>query len=120
MKKILIVDDDNDIRRTLGEILEAEGFLTVQAADGLSAIVQCLNHNPDAVILDHQMPHMNGIETLDQIKLLNSGIPVIMLTGNTDLDVTQKALSRGAVEVIFKPPQFGKLILRVREVVAAM
>lgn len=120
MKKILIVDDDNDVRTKLSEILEAEGFLTIQAADGLSAIVQCLNHKPDAVILDHQMPFMNGIETLDQLKLQDRRIPVIMLTGCTDLDVTRQALSRGAAEVIFKPPQFGKLILRVREVMAAM
>ena len=120
MKKILIVDDDNDFRRTLCEILEAEGFLTIPAADGLSAIVHYLNHKPDAVILDHQMPYMNGIETLDQIKLLDTRIPVIMLTGITDLDVTRQALSLGAAEVIFKPPEFGKLILRVREAVATM
>lgn len=117
MKRILIVDDDTEFRSVVSDILREEGFLTTEAADGISALGHFMSCQHDAVILDHQMPHMSGVDTLRHIRQLCPGIPVIMVSGMMDSSVVRQAEAHGAVEFLSKPLEFGELVLRVRRVV---
>jgi two-component system chemotaxis response regulator CheY len=115
MQKILITDDDSDFRAVVKEVFEGEGFLITEAAGGLSAIGEFLSDQPDAVILDHHMPHMSGIETLIEMRKLNPCVPVIMVTGTQDPDIVRQAALRGSSGFVTKPLNFGDLICKVRK-----
>lgn len=115
MKKILIIDDDLDFRAVVREIFEGEGFLTTEAANGISAIEEFLRDQPDAVILDYQMPYMNGIETLIQMKKLNPSVPVIIVTGTQDPDIVRQAASCGSSEFVTKPVDIEDLISKAKK-----
>ena len=78
MKKILLVDDDESIQLLYQEELREEGYDVVSAMNGEEALEQFRQEEPDLVILDIQMPGLNGIEVLRQLKMINSAIPVIL------------------------------------------
>ena len=71
--KILVVDDDDALREMVGLVLNAAGYETVFAADGLSAVEVFKNENPDLVLLDIMLPGMNGFEILEKINELSNG-----------------------------------------------
>lgn len=106
-KRILIVDDDPALVDVLREYIAArfgEATYVVETAangnDGLSAV---RGRRPDLVILDIEMPGMNGVEVLKQIRAIDRRIPVIMLTGTADTSVTAATLEHGAVSYAPKP-----------------
>ena len=78
MKRILLVDDDESIQLLYREELQEEGYHVVSAMNGEEALEQFKQEEPDLVILDIQMPGLNGIEVLRQMKTLNAGIPIIL------------------------------------------
>jgi DNA-binding response OmpR family regulator len=78
MKKILLVDDEEGIQMLYREELENEGYEVISAYTGEEGIQKFKEECPDLVILDIQMPGMNGIETLRQMKMVNSKLPVIL------------------------------------------
>lgn len=78
MKKILLVDDEESIQLLYQEEFEDEGYQVVSALNGEEALEKFKETSPDLVILDIQMPGMNGIEVLRQMKMLNPQIPVIL------------------------------------------
>ncbi len=80
MKKILLVDDEEGIQMLYREELEDEGYEVISAYTGEEGLEKFKNESPDLVILDIQMPGMNGIETLRQMKMENSQIPIILST----------------------------------------
>ncbi|MFZ2037225.1 MAG: response regulator [Dehalococcoidales bacterium] len=82
-EKILVVDDIEDIRSLLQEALQANGYSTLEAADGREALSIIETEPPDLVILDIAMPVMSGFQVLRQLRK-NSDIPVIMLSARTD------------------------------------
>ncbi|MDQ3012730.1 MAG: response regulator [Acidobacteriota bacterium] len=92
--KILVVEDDQNIRFTLTELLRLQGFAVVVARDGDEGYLQALAHQPDLVITDLQMPILDGIELRRLIRLERgklSGIPIIMLSANlSDFSLTEK------------------------------
>ena len=81
MPTILVVDDHEEIREALAEIVEEEGYKVLQAADGLDALEVIASSHPDVVLLDIAMPGMDGLETLRRLKDQpeNSSLPVIMV-----------------------------------------
>ena len=83
MKKILVVDDELDVRRILNKRLTASGFLVVEAADGAAGVVVAKKEKPDLIILDVMMPVQDGLETYQILKrdTLTQRIPIIFLTG---------------------------------------
>lgn len=89
--------------------------MTIEAANGLSAIGEFLNNLPDAVILDYHMPYMNGIETLTQMKQINPRVPVIMVTGTLDPDVVFQAALFGSSAFVTKPLDIGDLIFQTKK-----
>lgn len=78
MKKILLVDDEESIQLVYREEFEDEGYVVISAVNGETALELFQNERPDIVILDIQMPGMNGIEVLRQMKMLDSSVPVIL------------------------------------------
>ncbi len=78
MKKLLLVDDEEAIQMVYREEFESEGYHVVSALNGQSGLDRFKEENPDLVILDIQMPGMNGVEVLRQMKMLNPSVPVIL------------------------------------------
>lgn len=117
MKRVLIVDDEDDFRNIVKDILTDEGFKTAEASDGLDAIRIFGNNSFDAVLLDLRMPGMDGIQTLRELKKIDSRIPIIILTAFGDIPTAVQAVKQGAYDFITKPPEFDKLITIIRRVV---
>jgi two-component system response regulator (stage 0 sporulation protein F) len=78
VKKILLVDDEEAIQMVYREEFEDDGYTVISAMNGEEALEQFQNEGPDLVILDIQMPGMNGVEVLRQMKMLNPSVPVIL------------------------------------------
>lgn len=105
-KKILVVDDEGIITKTVSNLLKREGYVTETAESGLKAIEKVKNTDFDLIIADIRMPQMNGLEAIKHIKKYTKDkakpdIPVIIITGYADSDARIKAKKFG--EVIFKP-----------------
>lgn len=108
----LLVDDSRVVRRISRDILDPEGFNIAEAENGKQALEYCINNGmPDVILLDWNMPVMNGIEFLEELrKLENGGKPkVIFCTTESDISYISRAMSAGADEYIMKP--FDKTIL---------
>jgi len=105
MKSCLIVDDSKVIRMVAKKILHELSFQTAEAEDGQVALDYCVKSMPDAVLLDWNMPVMNGIDFLRELrKLPNGGHPVVVFcTTENDIEHIQEAITAGANEYIMKP-----------------
>ena len=82
--RVLIVDDDRDVRDVLVESFRLAGFDVLAAANGLEALLYVKRERPDAVVLDLMMPRLGGVEALKRIRSYNPGIRVLVVTGNID------------------------------------
>lgn len=102
-KKILVVDDDNSICNYLEKKLIEKDFDVTSAYNGSSAIELCQENRYDIIILDYEMPGINGIQVIAQLKKLKIEIPIIMLTAHDYMDVAVEAISKGAKDFITKP-----------------
>jgi two-component system chemotaxis response regulator CheY len=101
----LVVDDSRVVRKVARRILEAHGFTVAEAGDGQQALDACRKQMPDCVLLDWNMPVMNG---LDFLKLLRAEYgpekpPVVFCTTETEMTSIEQAISNGAQEYIMKP-----------------
>jgi two-component system chemotaxis response regulator CheY len=105
MKSCLIVDDSKVIRMVAKKILHELGFQTEEAEDGATALNACKRAMPDAVLLDWNMPVMNGIDFLRELRRLPNGEhPVVVFcTTENDIEHIQEAITAGANEYIMKP-----------------
>ena len=105
MKTCLVVDDSRVIRKVARRVLEDIGFEIAEAADGMEALAWCRAAMPDAVLLDWNMPVMNGIEFLRQLRTEPGGEEpiVVFCTVENDLEHIRAALDAGANEYIMKP-----------------
>ncbi len=112
-KQILIVDDEERIRQSLGGVLGDEGYQIFEAREGNQALKQIENDPPDLVLLDIWMPGMDGIEVLERIKSLNPALPVIMISGHANIELAVKATKLGAFDFIEKPLSLDKVLLTV-------
>jgi len=101
--KVLVVDDELEVRLVLTEFLESRGFEVKAAESGAEALAMVDELKPHVVLLDVTMPDMDGIETLKRLAALMPGLPIIMVTANADVDVTSKLLALGAADYIPKP-----------------
>lgn len=117
---ILIVDDEESLRLTLKLRLTAQGFEVVTAADGEEALAQLKQHSEiDLVLLDINMPKMDGIEALSQITQLYPTVEVIMLTGFADFTTAIECLKKGAKDYLVKPIEVTELVTRVKTALRA-
>ena len=111
--RVLIADDSVVVRRLLSDILSADPGITIvgAAANGKLALVKLAQTSPDLVILDVEMPEMDGLETLTEIRRLHPRLPVIMFSTLTErgASVTLEALALGATDYVTKPSNTGSL-----------
>ncbi|MEL6865763.1 MAG: sigma-54 dependent transcriptional regulator [Bacteroidota bacterium] len=114
MAKILIVDDEVSIRKTLREILEFEKYEVDEASDGLDCLVKLKQTKFDVVIMDIKMPKMDGMEALERVQLLVPDTPVVMISGHANIDTAVDAVKKGAFDFISKPPDLNRMLITVR------
>jgi DNA-binding NtrC family response regulator len=117
MGKVLIVDDDNDLRAVVGDMLKEEGFEVSEAKDGVTALGAIKKNMPDAVLLDLKMPGLDGIEVMQEIRKIDPRIPVIIMTAHGDIPTAVEAIQKGAYDFTIKPPDFDKLIIALKRAV---
>ncbi len=112
--KLLVVDDEREIRDLLKKFLLAEGYEVIVASNGEEAIELAIRENPQIILLDIEMPGIDGIETCKRLKAEEKTrlIPVIMVTafGNRDIE----AYLEGAADVVNKPLEMVELAFRVK------
>jgi two-component system, chemotaxis family, chemotaxis protein CheY len=105
MKRCLVVDDSKVVRVVARRILEDLSFSVEEAVDGRNALDVCARQMPDAILLDWNMPVMNGIDFLRRLRRVNGGdVPVVVFcTTENDMERIQEAMEAGANEYIMKP-----------------
>jgi CheY-like chemotaxis protein len=101
--KVLVVDDEPEVRQVLLEFLSSRGYDVTAASGGLEALAFVESEKPDLVLLDVAMPDMDGVETLRRIVAINPSLAVIMVTANANIGITSKLLALGAVDYVPKP-----------------
>jgi putative two-component system response regulator len=116
---VLVTDDDPGIREVLSDILNAEGYHTLQSGGGMETLKLLSDNSVDVVLLDINMPGMDGLETTRRIKSDPSlkHIPVVIVTGQEDTASRLEALKLGADDFLTKPPHMAELSARVRSLV---
>ena len=117
MTTILIVEDDEDLRRIMRWGLEAEGFEVACAADGRQAIEAVFGLRPDLVVLDWELPDLNGIEVCTILRNAEHSvrIPVVMVTGHYEADDIRCGIEAGADAYITKPYAVETLADQIRK-----
>jgi DNA-binding NtrC family response regulator len=111
--KILVVDDEAEIRSLLGAILQNHGYEAVTAEDGDAALQQVQRERPDVILLDLSMPRMTGLAALPEIKRVDPEVPVIICTAHADLATAVRAMKLGAYDYLTKPFDVDLLALTV-------
>ena len=115
MNTILIIDDEESIRKSLIGILQDEGFTTVIAENGEEGLEKLRAEAPDLVMLDIWMPGMDGIETLQKIKAEAPDQLVIMMSGHGTIETAVKATKHGAFDFIEKPLSLEKVLHSIQQ-----
>lgn len=115
MTRLLLVEDDDDIRAALGEALTAQGATVASVARGSDALGRLTEFSPDAVILDLGLPDLDGADVLAMIRTL-SDVPVLVATARDDESQVVRLLDAGADDYIIKPYSAAQVLARVRAV----
>lgn len=111
--KILVVDDEAQIRRALGAILSTRGYQVISASDGSEGLDLAIDHNPDLVILDLALPGMGGLEVCRELRSWYAAPILVLSVRGSDADKIA-ALDMGADDYVTKPFSAGELLARVR------
>jgi DNA-binding response OmpR family regulator len=116
-KKILIVDDDEQIALLLASRLKANKYEIVVAYDGLQAVTRAFSEKPDLILLDMKMPAGGGISVMDKLRnSTNTALtPVIVITAYPSIEIQQKVKEMGAVDFISKPFKAEDMLPRIRK-----
>lgn len=112
--RVLIVDDEENIRYLVSAALELDGMVTEAVASGLEAIETYGSFRPDLIVLDVMMPGLDGYEVLNRMRREGSTTPVIFLTARDSTDDRVRGLTGGAVDYVVKPFAVAELVARVR------
>jgi DNA-binding response OmpR family regulator len=112
--RILIIEDEARIASFVSKGLAADGYTTTTAADGVSGLDLALSGDFDLVVLDINLPEMDGYQVLEQMRASGSALPVIVLTARDSVADTVSALEGGADDYMPKPFRFAELLARVR------
>jgi DNA-binding response OmpR family regulator len=120
MKKILVVDDEDDILHFLELVLREKGYEVVTASGGHEALTQAQIEKPDLVLLDIMMPQMDGWEVLKLLRVdeETANVPVAMLSARTEAKDRVQGLQEGAIDYICKPFSLQELLGKVESIFA--
>ncbi|MDA1091160.1 MAG: response regulator [Proteobacteria bacterium] len=120
MTRILIIEDDQEIRELIQRLLERAGYDTIMAEDGVEGMEAFRSGSPDIVITDLLMPRMEGIETIKEIRTINATIKILAMSGGgpgAPAIQLKKARGAGATETLAKPFKPDELINAVSRLV---
>src|SRR3954453_19141895 len=116
MEKILIVDDDAELRETVSILLEREQFIPIQAVDGPSALEKAFSTKPNLLIVDLRLPGLSGIEVCKQLRANRVTTPIIVLSAAADEVDNVLLVEMGADDYVVKPFGTRELLARIRAV----
>ncbi|MEL4454652.1 sigma-54 dependent transcriptional regulator [Lutimonas vermicola] len=116
MQKILIIEDEDAIRRVLVKIIKNEnnGYEVEEAENGLQGLELIQTHDYDLVLCDIKMPKMDGVEVLGKAQAIKPEIPFIMISGHGELETAVQTMRLGAFDYISKPPDLNRLLNAIR------
>ena len=103
MPRILVVDDDSEMRALLLDVLTNEGYEVVEARDGTEAVLALRARKFDLILMDKNMPGPSGLDLLPGFRRVSPWSPIIMMTAFGDVPSYMEAVEKGAVEFLFKP-----------------
>jgi len=113
-KRILIVDDDDEIRELLEFDVSQSGYFVDTARDGLEGLNKALNNSYDLILLDVMMPKMNGFDVCKNIRQAKMSIPILMLTAKGTIDDKTDGFDSGADDYLVKPFDIQEVLLRIK------
>ncbi len=111
--RILLADDDRQVRRTVGRVLRKRGFEVIEAVDGVEAMEAAAVSPPDLALVDLRMPRKNGFDVVRELKSANPRLPVLVLSGWDDAEDRVQAFDVGADDFIAKPVYMKELLRRI-------
>jgi DNA-binding response OmpR family regulator len=114
MERILIVEDELPMRTALQDVLLAEGYRVLSAADGESGLERALAEKPDLILLDIMMPRLDGYAVCAELRRLSNPVPILMLTAKGQVEDRVTGLDAGADDYLVKPFSTEELLARVR------
>ncbi len=114
MERILIIEDEAPMRTALADLLTAEGYRTLTAADGESGLKRALAEKPDLILLDVMMPKLDGFAVCSELRRLAHEVPVMLLTAKGQIEDRVHGLDVGADDYVIKPFSSEELLARVR------
>jgi DNA-binding NtrC family response regulator len=114
MPKILLIDDEKSIRRSLREILEFEKYQVEEAEDGLIGFNKLMTEQFDVVLCDVKMPKLDGLELLQKLSTENIETPLIMMSGHGNIETAVDAVKKGAYDFLTKPVDLNRLLVTLR------
>jgi CheY-like chemotaxis protein len=115
-RKVLIVDDDPDVRATVAAYLSGVGFDVAQADSGLEALLEVRRLRPGGIVLDIMMPRLGGLQALQRIRALDPRIVVVAVSGAPDAELERQAVRAGAIACLVKPLVLAELASVLRGV----
>ncbi len=114
MSRILIVDDERNIRRTFAMVLRSEGFEPLEVESGEAALEAVAQEPVDLVVLDVRLPGIDGLEVLRRLRASHADLPVVMISGHSTIATAVDATREGALDFLEKPCTRERLVLAVR------
>lgn len=108
--RVLVVDDEERFRTTLGKLLSAKGMLVSVAGSGQEAIDILKGQPHDVVLLDVKMPGLSGQETLPELKKVDPKVEVVILTGHASVDIAAEMIAHGGSDYLLKPYPMDELL----------
>jgi DNA-binding NtrC family response regulator len=117
MDTVLVVDDKEMLRDSVGATLQRAGFNVVTASDGESALEVIARRRPDAVVTDLRMPGMTGLALLEQAKQIDDALPIVLMTAFGAVDTAVEAMRRGAFDYITKPFEGDELVIAIKRAI---
>ncbi|CAB4649181.1 unannotated protein [freshwater metagenome] len=112
----MIVDDEPGVRALLRDTLSIAGFETIEASDGMSALTLLRTNKPALMVIDINMPLMDGFELVERLRTTNDLTPVLMLTARDDKSDIARGLKIGADDYVIKPFGIEELVLRIKAI----
>ena len=117
--KVLIIDDDDDLRYSLKRVLSGRQYEVIEAGSGEDGLVQAEKHSPHVILLDNRMGGMSGMEALQHLRGINPNVMIILMTAYGTTQTTIEAMKFGAFDYIMKPFDLKKILTLTESAIAA-
>jgi DNA-binding NtrC family response regulator len=117
--RVLVVDDDAEMRALLADVLGNEGYAVEGVANGAEALIRLRTEAFGAIVLDKNMPGLSGLDLLPGLRTICPDTPVIMITAFGDVGTYVDAMEKGAFEYVFKPFRMEELVVVLRRALSS-